>query len=210
MLNVHGYLASLLFLTICFFILISSTGCDYPGEPEYEGTFLSNHKTSEFSVVDHKGRTTTNFGRNENPSLLTFLFTNCTDVCPIVTSSIRRALALLEDPKEVRVIVVSVDPEGDTEDSVQKYISKWSLGDNWSYVTGPEELLQPIWESYFVNPQLDHSVKNTLNKSFSMKYRVTHTSPVYILDRLGKAKILHTNPIDPKSLAGDIKILGNK
>jgi uncharacterized membrane-anchored protein len=43
-----------------------------------------------------------------------------------------------------------------------------------------------------------------------MKYRVTHTSPVYILDRLGKAKILHTNPIDPKSLAGDIKILGNK
>ena len=70
---------------------------------------------------------------------------------------------MLEDPKEVRVIVVSVDPEGDTEDSVQKYISKWSLGDNWSYVTGPEELLQPIWESYFVNPQLDHSVKNTLN-----------------------------------------------
>ena len=73
-------------------------------------------------MVDHKGRTTTNFGRNESPSLLTFLFTNCTDVCPIVTSSIRRALALLEDPKEVRVIVVSVDPEGDTEDSVQKYI----------------------------------------------------------------------------------------
>tara|TARA_Y100000588_G_scaffold81659_1_gene85941 strand:- start:519 stop:905 length:387 start_codon:yes stop_codon:yes gene_type:complete len=128
----------------------------------------------------------------------------------MVTSSIKRALELLEDPKEVRVIVVSVDPEGDTENNVQKYISKWSLGDNWSYVTGPEELIQPIWESYFVNPQLDHSVKNTLNNSFSMKYRVTHTSPVYILDRLGEAKVVHTNPIDPDSLAGDIKIVLDK
>ena len=43
-----------------------------------------------------------------------------------------------------------------------------------------------------------------------MKYRVTHTSPVYILDRLGEAKVVHTNPIDPDSLAGDIKIVLDK
>jgi len=209
LLNVYRYLATPLSLIICFFVLICSLGCDYPGDPEYEGTFLSNHEASEFSVVDHKARAIANFGHHESPSLLTFLFTNCTDVCPIVTSSIKRTLNLLEDSKEVRVIVVSVDPKGDTEDKVQDYISKWGLGDNWSYVTEPEGLIQLIWESYFVKPQLDRSAKNALEKSFSRKYQVTHTSPVYILDNQGKARVIHTNPIDPESLAEDIKKVRN-
>ena len=171
---------------------------------------MSNHEASEFSVLDHKGRVVSNLEHNGDAALLTFLFTQCTDVCPIVTSSIKKALNLLENPSEVVVMIVTVDPKGDTPAAVQNYISKWDLGDNWSYITGPEELVNPIWMSYFVSPQIAQSAKNSLENSFDRKYKVTHTSPVYILDRLGKARVVHTSPIDPNEVAGDLKKMINE
>ena len=191
-------------------MVLLCSGCNNSRVSEYEGTFLSNHEASEFSVLDHKGRMVSNLEHNGDAALLTFLFTQCTDVCPIVTSSIKKALNLLENPSEVVVMIVTVDPKGDTPAAVQNYISKWDLGDNWSYITGPEELVQPIWTSYFVNPQLDQSVKNSLETAFSRKYKVTHTSPVYILDRLGKARVVHTSPIDPNEVAADLKKMINE
>jgi len=200
-------LARILFLLFFLLMILSYSGCNNPKVSEYEGTFLSNHEAREFSALDHKGRVISNLNHEADAALLTFLFTKCTDVCPIVTSSIKRALNLLEDPNEVIVVVVTVDPSGDTLTEVQNYLAKWDLGNNWSYITGPEELVQPIWMSYFVNPQLDQSVKNSLETAFSRKYKITHTSPVYILDSLGKARVVHTSPIDPNALARDLKKL---
>ncbi|MQG01770.1 MAG: hypothetical protein FI714_06065, partial [SAR202 cluster bacterium] len=165
-------LARILFLLFFLLMILSYSGCNNPKVSEYEGTFLSNHEAREFSALDHKGRVISNLNHEADAALLTFLFTKCTDVCPIVTSSIKRALNLLEDPNEVIVVVVTVDPSGDTLTEVQNYLAKWDLGDNWSYITGPEELVQPIWTSYFVNPQLDQSVKNSLETAFSRKYKV--------------------------------------
>ena len=206
----HKCLARIFFLLICSLMVLLCSGCNDSKVSEYEGTFLSNHEASEFSVLDHKGRVVSNLEHNGDAALLTFLFTKCTDVCPIVTSSIKKALNLLENPSDVVVVIVTVDPSGDTPTAVKNYISKWDLGDNWSYITGPEELVKPIWMSYFVSPQIAQSTKNSLANSFDRKYNVTHTSPVYILDRLGKARVVHTSPIDPNAVAVDLKKIMNK
>ncbi len=47
--------------------------------------------------------------------LLTFLYTNCPDVCPLITQNLNEALQMLGAKRDdVRVLAVSVDPEGDT------------------------------------------------------------------------------------------------
>ena len=54
--------------------------------------------------------------------LVTFLYTNCPDVCPLITQNLNQALQMLGPKRDdVRVLAVSVDPAGDTPESVDKY-----------------------------------------------------------------------------------------
>ena len=48
--------------------------------------------------------------------LVTFLYTNCPDICPLITSNLRVAQNLMGPAKasKVQIIAVSVDPRGDT------------------------------------------------------------------------------------------------
>ena len=48
--------------------------------------------------------------------LVTFLYTNCPDVCPLITSNLRVAQNLMGPAvsSKAQIIAVSVDPRGDT------------------------------------------------------------------------------------------------
>ncbi len=50
----------------------------------------------------------------------------------------------------------------------------------------------------------------SLKSAMDRRYKVIHTAPVFVLDRDGIARVLHTNPIDPIQLAKDIEIIGTR
>ena len=51
---------------------------------------------------------------------------------------------------------------------------------------------------------------DSLKSALDRRYKVIHTAPVFVLDRDGKARVLHTNPIKPIELAKDIEIIGTR
>src|SRR5271169_1311593 len=57
--------------------------------------------------------------------LVTFLYTSCPDVCPLITSDLRVALNLMgaKTASKVRIIAVSVDPRGDTPKAVAAFLA---------------------------------------------------------------------------------------
>ena len=146
---------------------------------------------------------------NQDIFLLTFVFTECSNVCPIVTSQIKQSLILNDSEKETPVILISVDPENDTEEAVYNFIEKWELTSNWSYITGNKNSLEPIWKNYFINPINTHPMEK-LSKNLAAKNRIIHTSPVYIFNKNGSAKVVHNSPIDPEKLVSDMKILSKE
>ena len=88
-------------------------------------------------------------------------------------------------------------------------IKKWNLDTNWSFISGPREDLIPIWNSYFINPQkyevpIQKGGVEGINNALLEKETVIHSSPVYILNDIGVAKLVHTNPIDKEALTQDI------
>ncbi|MEE3345920.1 MAG: SCO family protein, partial [Chloroflexota bacterium] len=172
------------------------------------GTALRNHDGSSFSLQDENEVAVTDQTHIGEVYLVTFLFSNCTSLCPIVTSSIKQAINKSKSTKAIPVLIISVDPEGDTNESRFAFKNRWELQPNWSYLNGSKESLQSIWSDFYVNPH--RSAIETLAGQAGRKYDVVHTSPVFIVGKDGRPAAVHTNPINPTHLYEDILTISDR
>ena len=86
--------------------------------------------------------------------LLSFTYTHCPDVCPLIHVSIKR---MLEEPGPVRemwlngtlvVMSVSIDPERDTVRRLRVYAEANNY--TWIFLTGSRGKLERVWRAYGV------------------------------------------------------------
>ena len=159
---------------------------------------VRGHPAPRFRLRDVRGGWLSTEELRGRPYALTFLYTDCPDVCPLIGQELGRALELLGgQASEVAVAAVSVDPEGDTREAVQLWLRRLGLPGNFHYLRGTESELAPIWESYFAAPQ-QRGVKESL-----------HTASIWLIDRRGRwrAKFSAGVPVAPKDIAHDLRIL---
>ncbi|MCA1678759.1 MAG: SCO family protein, partial [Actinobacteria bacterium] len=132
------------------------------------------------------------------PYVVTFLFTDCPDVCPLIAQELRQALRML-GPRAGRVAVaaISVDPTGDTPEAVTRWHDRLRLPRNFHYLIGPEAKLKPVWRSYFVGPQRT-GVRQSL-----------HTASIWLIDARGRwrTKFSGGAPVAPRDIAHDLRVL---
>ena len=190
------------------------------------GTVLEAKKPAPgFNLTDHFGNPATLSQYNdEKVVVLTFLYTYCRDICPIVAHHIRNTHAFLgDDAEEVSIVAISVDPERDTVKRAHEYSEDWRMTQEWAYLVGTEAKLRPVWKSYFVSSGIDDPPKSgeipatreiadisgvdALRRDVATRYTVSHQAPVYLIDRGGRMRVLHTLPIDPAELVHDIRLL---
>jgi protein SCO1/2 len=105
-------------------------------------------------------------------TVLTFLYTHCTDTCPTTAQQIRGALDDMKDPPPA--MAISVDPKNDTESSARQFLAAQSLLGRMKFVLGPPVALQRQWATYGIQPQ----TKDT-----------EHSVDVVLLDREGRQRI---------------------
>jgi protein SCO1/2 len=84
--------------------------------------------------------------------LVTFLYTHCVDVCPLVASALNDGLRSLPPSarSHVRVLAVSVDPAHDTPAAVRRFVAEHRLLPQFRYLTGTLAQLRPVWQAYNV------------------------------------------------------------
>lgn len=201
----HSNNKSLYFLTLLLLVAFSLAyllGCNSPNNSNLYGTALNNHDGSRFSLLDENDFEVTDQTHIGQVHLITFLFANCTSLCPLVTSSIKQSLEKSEGTRNTPVLIISVDPKGDTIESRTAFKNRWNLSSNWHYLNGNEKELETIWRNFYLNPQ--ESAIKSLNMQVDRKYDIVHSSPVYIVNDEGRPAVVHTTPIDPDHLYKDI------
>ncbi len=207
-------------------VLLALLACRSPTpDVEFNGTRLTNTGPAPgFTLTDQFNRSVGLDDFSGSVVVLTFLYTNCPNVCPIVTGQLRDVYRELgRDADSVRFVVVSVDPERDTVEAAARYLSKWGLADRWRYLVGDRASLERVWESYYLDPVIDDpetaglvSSKRTpeptgaidaLSAEIEDRFLVIHSTPVYLIDAEGRRRVVFTAPLDSNEVVQDIRTL---
>jgi protein SCO1/2 len=78
---------------------------------------------------------------------INFIYTNCTDICPLDTAQLRRVQQILGDRvgRDVFLYSISINPERDTPAALRRFMRSYDVGPGWTFLTGSRadvELLQ--------------------------------------------------------------------
>ena len=148
-----------------------------------------------FELTGTSGDTVTAEQTDGNIRLLFFGFTSCPDICPATLQKLSRAVKDLptELRKDTQIVFVSVDPQRDTPERIDSYVSFFS--DRAIGLTGEEPALRELSKRYrttfgYDEPDADGN------------YNVSHSGAVYVFDREGKARLL----IRPELSVEDIRM----
>ncbi len=127
--------------------------------------------------------------------LVTFLYTNCPDVCPLITSNLRVALNLL-GPKaaDVQIIAVSVDPRGDTPAAVARFLAAHAMTGRMQYLIGSAEALGQTWSAWGVGA----------TREADQPQLIAHSALVYGITASGKVKTVYSATFEPSQIAHDV------
>jgi cytochrome oxidase Cu insertion factor (SCO1/SenC/PrrC family) len=82
--------------------------------------------------------------------LISFIYTNCTDICPILMPNLAEIQNQLGDRfgRDVHFVSISVDPEDDTPEELKEYGEKYGAKPGWMFLTGKKENID--WTMLFL------------------------------------------------------------
>jgi protein SCO1/2 len=129
--------------------------------------------------------------------VLTFLYTKCKDICPLMASSLNAVLANLSEPQraDVRVLAVSVDPRGDTFAAVHRYGRERHLLPQFRYLVGSKQALEPVWAAYGI-----------LIDPVSLE-SIDHSGRIIVIDRNGELRAGFPPTVPAATVLSDVKKL---
>lgn len=142
---------------------------------------------------------------------INFIFTGCSDSCPVETARLRQVQKLLGDRvgKDVFLYSISIDPYNDTPATLKAYAQKFAIGPGWTLLTGePDDIEQLRRRLGLFIEGLDNGRSKDHNLSLIIGNQATgrwmkaspFESPYILADRLGNS--LH-NWKNPSNLAND-------
>ncbi len=174
--------------------------------PAFQGTPLDPPRDSlDFMLTDQFGQRLRLTELRGRVVVLTFLYTACPDLCPLVTQKIREVGRLLDDKRrDLAFLAVTVDPQRDTVPAIAEYSRRWGMLHRWRFLTGSERELEPIWRYYWVGEIRREAIGGAAAPA---TYDVQHLAPVHLIDRDGRVRVAYGSNFRPAELAHDIEAL---
>ncbi|HKI06251.1 MAG TPA: SCO family protein [Thermoanaerobaculia bacterium] len=95
----------------------------------------------EFSLTNRDGRTVRRQDLAGSPWVADFIFSRCPASCPIMTARMAKLNRELPEDLGVRMVSITVDPDHDTPQVLQRYAQSFSAPESWLFLTGGKEEL---------------------------------------------------------------------
>ena len=124
--------------------------------------------------------------------LVFFGYANCPDVCPLTMSELAKVYRDLDEPDDLQIVMVTVDPSRDTPERLQQYVEKFHP--SFVGLSGSATTTAKANAAFYATsvPQGDGTV--------------SHNSHVTLLDREGKMRVVYTQDKVPK-MADDLRYI---
>lgn len=111
-----------------------------------------NHKIADFKLIDQDGDTITNENYTHKVYIADFFYTTCPDICPKLTSNMKRVYEAYKGDTKVAFISHTVTPKIDSPAVLKAYAKEYDAkAPQWEFVTGPKkEIYNLARKSYCV------------------------------------------------------------
>jgi len=150
---------------------------------------LENYLGTPFNLADYRGKAV----------FVTFLYTHCPDVCPLIASHLHTALTQMPASvrRKVAVVAVSVDPRGDTPKTVAQFLRTHEMTGRMQYLIGAAGALRTVWEHWGIaaGPQTNNPEE------------VAHSALIYGINARGKVTVIYPSDFSPGEIVHDAPLL---
>ena len=164
--------------------------------PKLRGTPLSPPlKPPSFALRDQAGHLVRLSDYRGDWVVVTFLYTHCPDVCPLIATQLNLALRQLGN--DVHVLAISVDPKRDTRAAVRAFIRAHRLVPRFRYLTGTAKQLAPVWSGFHVAATPGGAI-------------VSHSAYELLVDPRGAERVLYDAQVKAADVVHDVRALGGR
>ncbi|HEY7067685.1 MAG TPA: SCO family protein [Chloroflexota bacterium] len=173
------------------------------------GTDLDATPAPDFALADQNGEIVQLAALRGRPVVLTFLFTQCPDVCPLTADKLRKTADLLgAAADQVAFVAVSTDPPHDDAAAAKTFVEQHRLTGRLRFLVGAQSDLQPVWAAYYmyVAPSASDDPAQRAAANYAAR-TATHTDAVFVIDRQGRERTLLHSDFEPEALASTLKRL---
>jgi len=102
--------------------------------------------------------------------------------------------------KRVQVVYVSVDPDRDNPARLRGFTGQFDK--TFLGLTGPTDQLAPVWKAYGVSV-----IRRDLPGSNPPMYLIHHSASVFLIDTVGRLRVMAPFGTPPDTVLHDIRIL---
>jgi protein SCO1 len=150
------------------------------------------------SLRDYLGRSVDISSYKGKVVLVTFLYTHCPDICPLIASNLGIAQKLMgAEASKVRILAVSVDPRGDTPKTVAAFLARRNVTGRMDYLLGSSSQLASVWQAWGVGSERDAGKPEFVN----------HSGLVYGISASGKRMTIYASNFQPADIVHDVPLL---
>jgi protein SCO1/2 len=161
------------------------------------GTDLQQTPAPDLALKDENDKPFKLSEQQGSVVVLTFLYTQCPDECPLITQRLRAANEQLgKDRNDVKFVAVSLDPEHDTSDAIKNYLQAQKVEHILTYLRGTRAELVPIWKTYFLAVEL-----------IPGSTTLFHQSRVIVIDRHGLQRSNFRSDLETEALVSDVRLV---
>jgi protein SCO1/2 len=129
--------------------------------------------------------------------LVAFLYTHCTDLCPIVAGKVHTAYAQIPPGQRPLFLAVSVDPAHDTPASAAYFDKRHRTTGEIDWLLGSQAELEKVWKAWGVKPVHDANDPE----------EIEHNAEIFAVDPQGQIRALYPPTFKPEKLALGAKTL---
>jgi protein SCO1/2 len=118
--------------------------------PGYQRS-VHDYKVPDVDVINSGGVAVSSASLfdTEKTVVVSFIFTSCTAICPILTATLTQTqLRLGSAAQRVRIVSISIDPDYDTPARLRDYARRFDAQGDWNFLTGERTALRELQQAF--------------------------------------------------------------
>jgi protein SCO1/2 len=120
-----------------------------------------------FALTSQDGKPVSLAGLRRKVVAVSFVFTGCSSICPLLTQKLVEVQDALGDDfgSKIQFVSITLDPLNDTPEVLKNYATAWNAKlSGWAFLTGPPDAVHQIIDRYgvYVARNADGAIDHTL------------------------------------------------